>query len=112
MSGLLNKVLHDCGSPIYRQRGGDSAEIRGFFQPVTSKSRQNLERVVSPLGETHEGMYVLIAPAGTDILEGDTLQVGEGHYILRRLETVCYGADYAYCWGLCIEKGQADTWGQ
>ena len=33
-------------------------------------------------------------------------------YWLRRAELVRDGNGPVYCWGMCVEKGGEDTWGQ
>ena len=53
-----------------------------------------------------------IGPAGQQVQTGETLEVGEKDYMLRRVEPVYYGEEIAYYWGMCVEKGGEDTWGR
>lgn len=85
--------------------------VRGFFRAVNSKSWQNMESVVSLLGEISRGQYVYIGPADAAVKEGDTLILGEKSYLFRRVEPYYFGNQPIYQWGLCVEKGVNDTWG-
>ena len=53
-----------------------------------------------------------IGPADRAVAFGDTLEVGGKDYMVRRVEPVYYGEEIAYYWGMCVEKGGEDTWGQ
>ena len=105
--------------PLFTRWGTDmtivSAEehktVRGFFRAVNSKSWQNMESVVSLLGEISRGQYVYLGPADVAVKEGDTLLLGEKSYLFRRVEPYYFGNQPIYQWGLCVEKGVNDTWG-
>ena len=91
---------------------GDTQQtVQGFFQPVRSKSWQNMVNLATPLGEVFRGQYVYIGPADVAVSEGDRLSVGEKTYFLRRVEAYYYGDEAVYTWALCVEKGVNDTWG-
>ena len=85
--------------------------VRGFFRAVNSKSWQNMESVVSLLGEISRGQYVYLGPADKAVKEGDSLLLGEKSYLFRRVEPYYFGNQPIYQWGLCVEKGVNDTWG-
>ena len=85
--------------------------VRGFFRAVNSKSWQNMESVVSLLGEISRGQYIYLGPADVAVKEGDTLLLGEKSYLFRRVEPYYFGNQPIYQWGLCVEKGVNDTWG-
>ena len=111
MQQKIDKILLTYGVTIKRKSAG-YITYKGFFQPVRSKSWQYLEGNYSPLGEVPRGQYVYIGPAGQQVQTGETLEVGEKDYMLRRVEPVYYGEEIAYYWGMCVEKGGEDTWGQ
>ena len=90
---------------------GIEKTVRGFFRAVNSKSWQNMESVVSLLGEISRGQYVYLGPADREVKEGDTLLLGEKSYLFRRVEPYYFGNQPIYQWGLCVEKGVNDTWG-
>ena len=110
MQQMIGKILNTYGVSITRKQEG--VTYRGFFQPVRSKSWQYLEGNYSPLGEVPRGQYVYIGPAEQQLSVGETLEVGGKDYMVRRLEPVYYGEEAAYLWGMCVEKGGEDTWGQ
>ena len=111
MQQMIGKILNTYGVSVTRKTE-EPVTYRGFFQPVRSKSWQYLEGNYSPLGEVPRGQYVYIGPADKIVAFGDTLEVGGKDYMVRRLEPVYYGEEIAYYWGMCVEKGGEDTWGQ
>ena len=111
MKKLVAGILQQYGSTLTISRGETSVKVRGFFQPVRSKSWQNLTNVAMPLGEIPRGQYVYIGPAEREVAQGDMLTVGDENYIFRRVEPYWYGDEKIYLWGLCVEKGVNDTWG-
>ena len=92
-------------------RGDSSVKVKGFFQPVQSKSWQNMTNVATPLGEVSQEQYVYIGPGETEVKQGDLLTVGGHSYVFRRTAPYLYGDETVYIWGLCVEKGVNDTWG-
>ena len=112
MRQMVGKILRTYGTAMTLSRDGEVWEIFAFFQPVRSKSWQYLEGNFSPLGEVPRGQYVYIGPTGQPVQAGETLEVGGKDYLLRRVEPVYYGQETAYYWGMCVEKGGEDTWGQ
>ena len=111
MQQMIGKILNTYGVSVTWKKE-ESVTYRGFFQPVRSKSWQYLEGNYSPLGEVPRGQYVYIGPAERSVAFGDTLEVGGKDYMVRRVEPVYYGEEVAYYWGMCVEKGGEDTWGQ
>ena len=111
MKKLVAGILRQYGSAMTVTHGETSVKVRGFFQPVRSKSWQNFTNVATPLGEIPRGQYVYIGPAEPRVQQGDMLTVGGDDYIFRRVEPYWYGDEQVYLWGLCVEKGVNDTWG-
>lgn len=111
MQQMIGKILNTYGVTVTWKKA-EPETYRGFFQPVRSKSWQYLEGNYSPLGEVPRGQYVYIGPAERCVAFGDTLEVGGKDYMVRRVEPVYYGENVAYYWGMCVEKGGEDTWGQ
>jgi hypothetical protein len=112
MQKMVSKILSAYGSKLVLVHGEESLEIRAFFQPVRSKSWQYLEGNYSPLGEIPRGQYVYIGPAEPKAEAGDTVIADGKEYWLRRSEVILDKAGPVYCWGLCVEKGGEDNWGQ
>ena len=112
MVRMVGKILNTYGAAVTLRRGAESFAVRAFFQPVRSKSWQYLEGDYSPLGEIPRGQYVYIGPVEPAAEAGDTLTVDGKDYWLRRTELVRDSGGPVYCWGMCVEKGGEDTWGQ
>ena len=110
MQQMIGKILNTYGVSI--KRTAEDVTYRGFFQPVRSKSWQYLEGNYSPLGEIPRGQYVYIGPVEPLAEAGDTLVIDDKAYWLRRTELVRDSEGPVYCWGLCVEKGGEDHWGQ
>lgn len=110
MGEEISRILRKYGMPLEVLRDGKWEGFRGFLQPATSRSWQNMERQVCTLGEVPGGMYVFIGPVGA-AGEGDTLRLAGTQYLARRMDTVYYGDQAVYSWGLCSRKGGEDTWG-
>lgn len=109
---MIEKILLSYGSALQLQQEDGSHDIRAFFQPVRSKSWQYLEGNYAPLGEIPRGQYVYLGPVSPEAKAGDALLIGGKAYWLRRTELIRDGSGPVYCWGLCVEKGGEDTWGQ
>ncbi len=112
MRKMVEKILQCHGIAVTLQKADESHEVRAFFQPVRSKSWQYLEGNYSPLGEVPRGQYVYIGPAEPAASVGDTVSVDGKAYWLRRSELIYDANGAVYCWGICVEKGGTDTWGQ
>ena len=94
------------------QREEGELYYRAFFQPVRSKSWQYLEGNYSPLGEIPRGQYVYLGPMQPNVSVGDIIKVKGKAYRIRRAEYVYDSSQPIYIWGMCVEKGGEDTWGQ
>lgn len=111
MKKMVAKILRQYGTAMVITSGDQAKTVRGFFQPVRSKSWQNMVSLDTPLGEVPRGQYIYIGPPDTEAADGDILTVGEKSYVFRRVEPYYYGDEAVYLWGLCMEKGVNDTWG-
>lgn len=111
MQQMVNTILRQYGTPIRIARSSGEDTVKGFFQPVRSKSWQSLIREETPLGEVSRRQYIFIGPADFELTEGDTLILGEKHYTLRRAEKYYYSHEPVYTWGMCVEKDGDGAWG-
>ena len=111
MRQMVEKVLAAYGTDMQVVSGEERKTVRGFFRAVNSTSWQSLESEATLLGEITRGQYSYIGPVGVSVKEGDTIELGEKTYLLRRVEPYYYGNQPVYLWGLCVEKGVNDTWG-
>ncbi len=111
MKGAVEKVMSVYGTDMTVTGAEGEKTVRGFFRAVNSKSWQSMESEATLLGEITRGQYAYIGPADVMVAEGDTLTLGQKHYLFRRVEPYYYGNQAVYLWGLCVEKGVNDTWG-
>ena len=111
MKKMVAGILRQYGSSMTVTHGDATVKLRGFFQPVRSKSWQNFTNAATPLGEIPRGQYVYMGPADVAVVQGDILTIAGASYIFRRVEPYRYGDENVYIWGLCVEKGVNDTWG-
>ena len=111
MRKTMETLMARWGTDMTIVSGEEEMTVRGFFRAVNSKSWQNMESVVSLLGEISRGQYVYIGPPAPAAKEGDTLNLGTKSYLFRRVEAYYFGNQPIYRWGLCVEKGVNDTWG-
>lgn len=111
MRKMVDGILRQYGTAMTLEQAAGEKTVRGFFQPVRSKSWQNIVNAASALGEFSRRQYIYIGPAGTPVEEGNTLMLGERAYLFRRVEYYYYADEPVYIWGLCVEKGVSDTWG-
>lgn len=112
MKKMVNGILKQYGTGMELTGASGTVTVKGFLQPVRSKSVQNMVSQDTPLGEVSRGQYVYIGPADVAVQEGDTLQVEQMQYLFRRVERFCVGEDAIYLWGLCVGKGGIDAWGK
>ena len=111
MKTAMESLMARWGTDMTIVSGEEETTVRGYFRAVNSKSWQNMESVVSLLGEISRGQYVYLGPADTAVKEGDTLNLGQKSYLFRRVEAYYFENQPVYLWGLCVEKGVNDTWG-
>lgn len=111
MRKLVSTILRQHGSPIQLIHNGDTVTVKGFFQPVRSKSWQSIVSHETPLGDVPRRQYIYIGPGDAAAFEGDVLTVGGKSYLLRRVEKYLYGNEAVYTWGMCVEREVEDTWG-
>lgn len=111
MRAMVDKILRQYGVGMTLSDGSGQRMVWGFFQPVRSKSFQNMIHVERPVGMVERGQYVYIGSAQEHIQEGDCLDVEGRKYIVQRTEPYYYGSEAVYIWGLCAEKGREEVWG-
>lgn len=107
MKRLVDRIFARYGQTALL--GGKRVKL--FFWSTNSVGWQNMDRMFRPLGEIPRGQYALILPADVAADAGDTVEVADRQYILRRVEKMCLRSGAVYQWGLCVEKGSEDTWG-
>lgn len=107
---MVDTLLRQHGTAMVLRRSDGEFPVRGFFQPVRSKSLQSVVSHDTPLGQLDRGQFIYIGPADVAVSQGDTLTVDGRTYVLRRVEIYRYGDEPVYTWGLCMEKGGEAAW--
>ena len=110
MRALIERLIKRYGTPIRSYTDGKYDYFRGFFQLVTSKSWQNMERMFPACGEIARGQFLLIAPSDATVKPTSVLLVDGKDYIVRRADHILYGRQRLFIWALCVEGGGDDTW--
>ena len=101
----IQKILEKYGNRITLRKSGEATAFRGFLQHSGSKSRQNMKREFSLLGEVPGGQYILLAPTVPELAAGDVLEQGKLKVEIRKIETVMAMNQPLYQWGLCEKWG-------
>ncbi len=105
MRKTMQRVFACYGTDAILWDGEKRAEVKVFFQSVNSKSWQNMESAVHPLGYLPRGQYVCMLPAGTAVEAGHTLTVEGTNYVVCRVEDMPVSPQPVYRWALCTGKG-------
>lgn len=111
MRRMVEKILNSYGSDLTLCHDGTAFPVKGFLQSGRSVSQRSMEWKMWPLGQLPTDSYVYIGPVMPQVQAGDVLMQGEKEYELRQVEAVFYENTPIYLWGLCVQKGGADTWG-
>lgn len=110
MKNMIQRLIQTYGTKAMITTGSTTFEERLFFQLVTSKSWQNMERMVSSGGEIPRGQFLFIAPPDREISNGDVLRVNGRYFLVRRADAVLLGDESLFLWGLCVEGGGESLW--
>ena len=94
-------------------RSGEAeVRVRGFFQPDTGRKDRLVNNQPGPLGLENRMRFVYYGPVEYPLDNGDVVMVDGKAYLVRSTQILASGDAPVYCWGLCVEKGGEDNWGQ
>lgn len=110
MKKRIRQLIDDFGSDATVVCSGVSTETRIFFQLVTSKSWQNMERMFCSGGEIPRGQFLFIAPPEIGVHRADLVNIDGRTFIVRRADAIIFRGERLFIWGLCVEGGGADPW--
>ena len=110
MRTMVDKILRQYGMGMTLVSEDGERTVWGFFQPVRSKSFQNMIHVERPLGMVERGQYIYIGSPEEILREGDRLDVDGRKFVVQRTEPYYYGSEAVYIWGLCAQKGGEEAW--
>lgn len=111
MRRMMEKILRCYGQQVTLLHNDLQYTFRAFFQPARSKTWQNMHLELSPLGITPRGQFTYIGPVEPAADRGDILLVLNKRYRIQRCETIQDQNGPVYHWGLCMEEGDEDQWG-
>ena len=111
MRRMLEKILGCYGRELELHGENRVCRVQAFLQPVTGHGENQTRIGNSPLGREEKGQYLYIGPVSPAAEPGDLLVCAEGEFLFRRCETVQGVGGPAYRWGMCVRKGEEDTWG-
>ena len=106
MKQMLQAIMAEYGSTVYIVPLTGSAEtVKAFLQPITTRSWQNMQKVVRSLGEIPTGQFLYIGPAEQPLTDTDVLECGGKRYRICRAERICLGDETLYVWAMAMETG-------
>ena len=110
MRRLIERVFARYGTEAVLQTAEATSTVKVFFQSVNSKSWQNMETVLHPLGYLPGGQYVCMFPAETAAAAGDVLTVAGAEYRVCRVADMPVCEKPLYRWAICTGKGGEEAW--
>ncbi len=110
MKHTINRLIQTYGSTVTVVREDSSVSVRAFLQLVTSKSWQNMERMIPSGGQIKRGQFLYIGPADVEINDAVRLECGGRVFRVRRADGILFRDEPLFIWGLCVEGGPEDLW--
>lgn len=110
MKRALIRLIRQYGTQVEIESDNVVRPCRLFLQLVTSKSWQNMERMVPEAGEIRRGQFLVISEAREPLYPADTITAGGRHFIVRRADAIYLADTPLFYWGLCVEGGDRDPW--
>lgn len=110
MNEIIRRVIQSYGSTVTVVREEESTSVRAFLQLVTSKSWQNMERMIPSGGQIKRGQFLYIGPADVEVKDAVRLECGGRVFRVRRADVILFQDEPLFIWGLCVEGGPEDPW--
>ena len=105
MNTVIGRIIRDYGSTVKVVREDSSLSVKAFLQLVTSKSWQNMERMIPSGGQIKRGQFLYIGPADVDVKNAVCLECGGKVFRVRRADVIHFKDKPLFIWGLCVEGG-------
>ncbi len=105
MKKLIDSLIRTYGNDVRIMHDGDTYNSKAFFQLVTSKSWQNMERMIPSIGEVPRGQFLYLGPADIPLVGYDSIEMDGRLFIVRRADAILYRSQRLFIWGLCVEGG-------
>ena len=110
MKELITRIINTYGNDIIITANRVEHRTRAFMQLVTSKSWQNMERMIPDAGEVPRGQFLYLGPADVPLSGYDTIEMDGRTFIVRRADPILYRSERIFVWGLCVEAGGKAVW--
>lgn len=110
MKEIIERLINQYGNKVTLATYSATTSGRMFLQLVTSKSWQNMERMIPTGGEVPRGQFLFIATVDTPIRNADTILMDDRVFVVRRADYVLFRGERLFIWGLCVEGGVNDPW--
>lgn len=110
MKDLITRLINNYGNEVIITANRVQYTARAFMQLVTSKSWQNMERMLPTAGEVPRGQFLYLGPADVPLSGYDTIEMDGRIFIVRRADPILYRSERIFIWGLCVEGGGDDPW--
>ena len=105
MKDIISRVIRDYGSTVTVVKEDEAVDVRAFLQLVTSKSWQNMERMIPSGGQIKRGQFLYIGPAEVDVKDAVHLECNGRRFRVRRADVILFQDKPLFIWGLCVEGG-------
>ena len=110
MKELITRLINHYGNDVIITANREEHQAKAFMQLVTSKSWQNMERMIPTIGEVARGQFLYLGPADVPLSGYDTIRMDGRIFIVRRADPIIYKSERIFIWGLCVEGGGEDSW--
>lgn len=110
MKEIIERIIANYGSTVTIVREEGTQAVKAFLQLVTSKSWQNMERMIPAGGQIKRGQFLYIGPADVPVTDALYLQCAGRTFRVRRADEILFGDKPLFLWGLCVEGGPEDPW--
>ena len=110
MKNLIGYIIRRYGNDVRITHGDETYATKAFLQLVTSKSWQNMERMIPSAAEVPRGQFLYLGPPDVALSGYDTIEMDGRIFIVRRADAIVYRSQRIFIWGLCVEGGGDDPW--
>lgn len=105
MKHLIESLIRQYGNDVRITHGDQTYDTKAFFQLVTSKSWQNMERMIPSIGEVPRGQFLYLGLPDVALSGYDSIELDGRLFIVRRADAILYQSKRLFIWGLCVEGG-------
>lgn len=107
MRDVIARLIDLYGSDLTVSREDGETQVKAFLQLVTSKSWQNMDRMIPSIGEVPRGQFLYLGPTDVPLNAYDSIAMDGRIFLVRRADAIWYRSERIFIWGLCVEGGAA-----